>query len=170
MPVPPAPEGYARFLMKSKFGAGRDFRILDPATEADLFLVDGKMGPKPRAEIVDTQGTLLFKVTGKMLGIPKRMDIETAGGEHVAHLHAKPFQFVKDKIEVTLASGEELLLEGNIIEKDYTVRRADGTVAMQITQKWVTVRDKYTVDVLEGVEPGIAFALVWAIDRWVERD
>ena len=41
---------------------------------------------------------------------------------------------------------------------------------VRITQKWVTVRDKYTVDVADGADPGLAFAIVWAVDRWVERD
>ncbi|WP_062306535.1 LURP-one-related/scramblase family protein [Demequina subtropica] len=165
-----APEGFTRFLMKSKFGAGRDFRILEPATEADLFLVDGKMGPRPRADVLDAAGTKLFDVTGRMMGIPKRMDVTDAAGAQVAHLHAQPFKFIKDKIDVTLASGEQWLLEGNVIEKDYTLRDGQGQVMVQITQKWLTVRDKYTIDVRDGVEPGLAFAIVWAIDRWVERD
>jgi uncharacterized protein YxjI len=41
---------------------------------------------------------------------------------------------------------------------------------VQITQKWVTVRDAYTLDVADGVDPGLALAVLWAVDRWVERD
>ncbi|WP_062386647.1 LURP-one-related/scramblase family protein [Demequina iriomotensis] len=170
MSVPVAPEGYARYLMKSKFGAGRDFRILEPETEADLFLVDGKIGPRPRAEILDAGGTKLLDVTGRMMGIPKRMDVTDPSGAQVAHLHAQPFKFVRDKIDVELASGEQWLLEGNVIEKDYTLRDGAGQVMVQITQKWITIRDKYTIDVRDGVDPELAFAIVWAIDRWVERD
>ncbi|WP_062517257.1 LURP-one-related/scramblase family protein [Demequina gelatinilytica] len=164
------PEGFTRFLMKSRFGAGRDFRILEPTTEAELFLVDGKMGPRPRADVLDASGTKLFDVTGRMMGIPKRMDVTDAAGAQVAHLHAQPFKFIKDKIDVTLASGQQWLLEGNVIEKDYSLRDEAGRLVAQITQKWLTVRDKYTIDVRDGVEPGLAFAIVWAIDRWVERD
>ncbi|WP_062381699.1 LURP-one-related/scramblase family protein [Demequina pelophila] len=170
MSVPAVPEGYTRHIMKSKFGAGRDFRVFDPATEQDLFLVDGKMGPRPRADILAPDGTKLYEVTGRMLGIPKRMDVTDAAGNQVAHLRAQPFKFVRDKIDVTLASGEEWLLEGNLMEKDYTLRNGDGGVVIQITQKWLAMRDRYTVDVWQGVDPGMAFALVWAIDRWVERD
>ncbi|WP_062466335.1 LURP-one-related/scramblase family protein [Demequina maris] len=170
MALPPVPAGYTRYLMKSKFGMGRDFQILEPDTEEQLFFVDGKAGPRPRADVQGPDGALLFEVTGKMFGIPKRMDVTDPEGTQAAHLHAQPFKFVKDKIDVSLASGEEWLLEGNVIEKDYTLRKEDGTVAVQITQKWVTIRDKYTIDILDGVEPGLAFAVVWAIDRWVERD
>ena len=45
--IPAGPAGFTRFLMKSKFGAGRDFAVLDPDTEAQLFFVDGKLGPRP---------------------------------------------------------------------------------------------------------------------------
>ena len=42
--IPAGPAGFTRYLMKSKFGAGRDFAVLDPDTEAQLFFVDGKLG------------------------------------------------------------------------------------------------------------------------------
>jgi uncharacterized protein YxjI len=170
MSVPAAPAGYTRYLIKSKLSMGRDFRVLDPATEQDLFLVDGKVGARPKAQILDAAGAVLVEVTGKLLGIPKRMDVTTPDGTQVAHLHSPALKFVRDRINVTLASGEEWALVGNVIEKDYAVNDASGRHVLQITQKWLTVRDRYTIDVAEGVEPGLAFSLVWAIDRWVERD
>ena len=170
MAIPPAPQGFTRFIMKSKFGAGRDFQVLDPDTEEQRYFVDGKMGPRPQCEVLGPDGERIATVTGKLLGIPKRMDITDAAGEQVAHLHSPPFRFVKDKVNVSLASGEELTLLGNIIEKDYAVNDAQGALRIQITQKWVAVRNRYTVDVADGVPPELAFALVWAVDRWVERD
>ncbi len=168
--IPPAPPGYTRLLMKSKYGAGRDFRVLDPLTEEQLFYVDGKMGTRPKADVQAGDGTVLYQVRGRMFGIPKRMDITDANGNQYAHMHARPFTFVKDKIDVTLASGEQWLLEGDIIEKNYAVDDSTGRHVIQITQKWIQIRDQYVVDIADGVEPAAALALVWAIDRWVERD
>ncbi len=71
---------------------------------------------------------------------------------------------------MTLASGEQWLLEGDIIEKNYTVNDTTGRHVIQITQKWIQIRDQYVIDIAEDVEPAAALALVWAIDRWVERD
>ncbi len=34
MAIPPPPAGWNRNLVKSAFGAGRDFNVLDPTTEA----------------------------------------------------------------------------------------------------------------------------------------
>jgi uncharacterized protein YxjI len=169
MSVPAAPAGFTRYLMKSRFGAGRDFLVLDPQTEEQMFLVDGKVGPRPKAEVQARDGTVLYTVTGQLLGIPKKLSITDASGTDVATLKAKKFSIVKDKMTMDMAGGEPWQLEGQLMEKNYTVR-SGGRDVVRISQKWVTVRDKYTVDVADGADPGLAFAIVWAVDRWVERD
>ncbi|WP_062204238.1 LURP-one-related/scramblase family protein [Demequina salsinemoris] len=170
MDVPAAPAGYTRLLMKSKFGAGRDFKVLEPETEAELYLVDGKIGIRPKADILDASGAVVASVRGEMLAFPKRITISDAEGSPLAYLHAKPFSFIKDKIEVMLEGGKSLLMEGNLIEKDYSLKDEQGNVVVQITQKWLSVRDTYTLDVADGFDVPIALALTWSIDRWIERD
>ena len=68
-----------------------------------------------------------------------------------------------------MAGGTEWHVEGSLLEKDYSIS-ADGSPVVAISQKWVTIRDSYPLDVVDGVDPGLALAVVWAIDRWVERD
>ena len=68
-----------------------------------------------------------------------------------------------------VVDGPEWKLEGTLIEKNYTIS-SEGRQIVRITQKWVTVRDKYVIDVADGVDVGLALAVVWAVDRWVERD
>jgi uncharacterized protein YxjI len=151
---------------------GRDFSILDPQTEQEQYYVDGAaVAVKPKAEIKrgGKDGEVLYRATGRFASIPKRMTINRADGTEVAELKAKAFSFVKDKMTLTVAGEDDWTLSGSFIEKNYSVDRA-GEHIVQITQKWVTVRDTYTVDVREGVDPGLAFAIVWAVDRWVERD
>lgn len=168
--IPPAPPGFTRLLMKSKFGAGRDFSVLDPQTKEQLFFVDGKIGTRPKADVQASDGTVLYHVRGKLFGVPKRMDVTDADGNQYAHLHAQALKFVKDKIDVNLASGEQWLLEGDVIEKNYSVKDSAGRHVIEITQKWIQIRDQYVIDIADDVEPAAALALVWAIDRWVERD
>ncbi len=153
--------------MKSTFGAGRDFAVLDPDTEEQLFFVDGKVGPRPKAEVQGGDGGVPYSVRGQLLGIPKKMTITDASGSEVASLKAKAFSIVKDTMTMQMATGEPWQLTGHFIEKDYTVT-SEGRDVVRITQKWVTVRDKCTVDVADGADPGLAFAIVWAVDRWVE--
>jgi len=143
--------------------------VLDPQTEDQLFFVNGKIGIRPKADVQSADGTVLYQVRGRLLGIPTRMDVTDAGGNQYAHLHAQAFKFVKDKIDVTLATGEEWLLEGDVIEKNYTVNDSAGR--HHPDQPEVDhIRDQYVIDIADGVQPAAALALVWAIDRWVERD
>lgn len=162
------PPGWQRFLMKSKFGAGRDFAVTD-LSEAPAFLVDGKLGPRPQADVNDAEGNTRYSVRGQLLGIPKRMTVSDREGQEVASLKAKFFSPIKTKMTLAMTDGSSWQVEGSFMEKDYSIA-AEGKPIVRISQTWVTVRDKYTLDVVDGVDPALALAIVWAIDRWVERD
>ena len=125
----------------------------------------GARRAKQQVYYVDGKNT----VRGKLLGIPKHLTISDAEGNEVGSLKAKAFSMVKDKMSLTLSDGSDWSLEGSFIEKEYNID-AHGQPIGKITQKWVAVRDAYTVDVADGVDAGLALAVVWAVDRWVERD
>ncbi len=160
--------GTTRYVMKSKFGMGRDFAVTDPEDQ-QLFYVDGKVGATPKADIQDAGGQVVYKVHGSFLGVPKKMSIEDAAGNEVASMKAKMFSPIKTKVKMQLADGSEWHVEGSLIEKNYSIE-CNGATVVEISQKWVTVRDSYSLEVADGVEPAFAVAVVWAIDRWVERD
>ena len=169
MALPPPPPGWARYLVASKFGMGRKFNVLDPTTEQLIYLADGKVGVRPTCEVKDADGMVIYLVRGQMLAIPKRMAISDASGVQVAELKAKAFSPIKTRMTLTVPNGSPWQIEGSLMEKNYSISR-DGAPAAHITQKWVTIRDRYTLDVAEGVDPALALAIVWAVDRWVERD
>jgi len=169
MALPPPPDGWARFLIESKFAMGRDFRALDPTTEAQVYFVDGKVNVRPVAEIQGPDGAVIFTVKGQVLAIPKRMAISDAQGQQVAELKAKAFSLVKNRMTLAFTDGSTWELTGSFIEKNYSVA-SNGTPVIQITQKWMTIRDRYTIDVAPGIDPALALALMWAVDRWVEGD
>jgi uncharacterized protein YxjI len=166
--APPPADGWTRILFTSKFGAGRDFEVTDTSGARILF-VDGKIGATPKAEVRDAQDTVVYTVKGQFLGIPKRMVISAADGSQVAELKAKAFSIVKDKMTMTMADGSTWQVQGTLMEKNYTIS-SEGRPVATISQKWLTVRDKYTVEYLSSLDPGLVMAIVWSIDRWVERD
>jgi uncharacterized protein YxjI len=53
--------------------------------------------------------------------------------------------------------------------RKYSITSGGEPIA-QISQKWVTIRDSYALDVTDGIDPALALAVAWAVDRWVERD
>lgn len=159
--------GWTRVVVKSTFGVARDFRVTD-AAGTDVAVVDGKFGLRPRAEIRNAAGTILAHVVGTLFGIPKRLTVTAPDGAEIASLRAKFFSPIRSRITITLADGRQWDLTGNIIEKDYTITSAGQPVA-QITQKWVTVRDSYTVDVRDARDLTLALAVVWGVDAFREQ-
>lgn len=169
MPVPPPTAGWNRLLVKSKFSFARDFSAVDPSSGELRYSVKSSLGFRLRAQIRDASGVPLFAATGKVMTITRQITVADARGAHVAHLKDRPLSPLRDKVDISLADGERWLLKGDLMEKNYTVTAANGEAVIAITQKWVTVLDAYTVDVRQDVEPGLALAIVWALDRWVEQ-
>lgn len=168
MSVPTAPAGWTRFLVKAKFAVGRDFAVLDPTSEQQVYYVDGKLGFRAQCEIRDAADTPLYRIRGNLMGIPKEVTISDTAGTEVAHLRAKLFSPVRSQMTITTAAGEEWKLVGSVLEKEYTVT-AGGQPILTITQKWLTVRDQFVIDIGPGVDPGIALAIMWSVDRFVEQ-
>jgi uncharacterized protein YxjI len=168
MAPPPAPDGFTRFLVRSKLGVGRDFVVLDPQTEEQVFLVDGKWGLRPRAEVQDSAGAVVAEVRGTATGFKKELTITDASGEELASLKGKLISPVRNSMTVTLPSGEQWLLQGSIMERSYRVTSGDRTV-IDISQKWVTVRDTFTLDVADEVPTVLALAVLWGVDRFAEQ-
>jgi uncharacterized protein YxjI len=154
--------------MKSKLGAGRDFKVTK--VDGDLaYIVDGKMGGRPKADVKDDGGHTRYSVKGHLLGVPKKLEIHDARGAKVGTLKAKMISPIKDRETLHLADGTEWHLKGSLMEKDYRIKSGGRPVA-EISQKWVTIRDAYSVDVADGYDPALVLALIWSVDRWVERD
>ena len=153
-------------MVKSKFGVGRDFQVLD-ANEQQVYFVDGKYGLRPAAEIQDASGAVVYTVRGKLMGIPKEMVLLDAQEQEVARLKAKTFS-IKNKMTLSAVDGREWQLEGNFLEKEYEVT-SEGRVVLHITQKYMTIKDTYALDVAEDVDPAMALAVLWAVDAFVEQ-
>jgi uncharacterized protein YxjI len=161
-----APAGFNRFMVKSKLGVGRDFKVLD-ANEQQVYFVDGKYGLRPAAEIQDASGAVVYTVRGKLMGIPKEMLLLDAQEQEVARLKAKTFS-IKNKMTLNAFDGREWQLEGNFLEKEYEVT-SEGRVVLHITQKFMAIKDTYALDVAEDVDPAMALAVLWAVDAFVEQ-
>ncbi|MGA8046974.1 MAG: LURP-one-related family protein [Dermatophilaceae bacterium] len=158
--------GMTRFVVKSKMGIDRDFEALDVDGRRAWF-VDGKFGARPAAEVQDASGTVTHRLKGRLFGIPKQITVADAEGQEIASVRAK-ISPLKSKMIITLTAGGEWVLEGNLIEKDYTIT-SGGAVVAAISQKYLKVRDTYTIDVADGVDQGLAMATLWAVDAFREQ-
>jgi uncharacterized protein YxjI len=168
MASPPPADGWVRYLVKTKLAVGRDFTVLDPASEEQRYLVDGSIGPRPKVEVRDAADRVIARGHGKLLGIPRRFTITDPDGVEVATLTAKAFSGIRHRMTLETAAGQTWSLEGNLLEREYTAT-SDGRPVVHVTQKWAAVRDTFALDVTPDVDVGTALIVLWAIDRWVEQ-
>jgi uncharacterized protein YxjI len=160
-------DGMKRLLVKSKLGIGRDFSVFDDEEAKNkVYFIDAKIGFGTKADIKTPDNSIIYTAKGKIINIPRKMEFTTPDGKVVANLQAQ-FSPIKSKLTMTLADGTVWQLEGNIVGKSYKV--SDGQkIIINIDQKWLTIRDKYFVDIDSSVDTPLALGLVWAVDIWRE--
>lgn len=98
-----APAGMTQFVVKSRFGLDRDFEALGPDGQRAWF-VDGKVGVRPAAEVQDAAGAVVYRLKGRLMGVPEILTVSDSEGNEVATVKAK-FSPVKSRMVVTLADG-----------------------------------------------------------------
>ncbi len=156
-----------RYLVKSKLSIGRDFVVYDDEEAKNkVYEIDAKMGFGTKADIKDANGNIIYTAKGKVINIPRRMEFFSPDGSVVAKLTAK-FSPIKSRLTMVLSDGAVWELAGNIVGKSYTVKSGDTTI-VDINQKWMTIRDKYFVEIADNVDVVLALGLVWAVDIWRE--
>lgn len=155
-----------RFLVKTKFGVGLDLEILDEAEHRVAF-ADGKFDIRLSAEVLDAEGTLVYKLRGKVMQIRKQVALLDADDNEIATIKAKVSP-IKSQMDLEAIDGTRWHLEGNLIEREYTVT-SEGRAIIHINQKLKVVGDAFVMDVDESVSPTLAAAFMWAVYSFREK-
>lgn len=110
-----------------------------------------------RTEITDGKGNFVSRFNAKLISIHNRYFIEMADG--------KEFQLASELLHVykSVINIDELgwVLEGNMWRMHFTIKNKDGKLLAFISQKVISMHDKYSVDIYdEEAEPYIITVLV----------
>lgn len=156
----------ARYRMKQHLlSIGEDFTIEDEQGKP-AFRVDGKvLRIRETFEITRMDGAELVTVREKKLALRDSMKL-LRGGETIATVKKALIAPFRDRFTVQVEGGEDLEIQGKILDHDYEITRGGRTVA-RVSKAWFTVRDTYGIDIQPGEDEGIILGAAVALDEMV---
>jgi len=153
-----------RYKIRQKLiSIGDDFWIENEKGQK-VFKVDGK-ALRLRKTLVfeDAKGRKLCQIQERLLAIKDTMVIEDANGRDVATVKKALIAPLRDKWNVNVKGGDDLVVQGNILDLEYDIRQGRRKVA-EVSKKWFTITDTYGVDIAEGQNDILILAVVVAVD------
>jgi uncharacterized protein YxjI len=159
-----------KYVVREKmFAIGDDYWIEDEDGRR-AFYVDGKvLSVRDALELQDADGNEVAVIKKKLVSLRDAMFIERDGRTLVT-VKKKRLHLVRDVFRAELASGEELEVRGDIIDKEFDIEY-DGERLARVSRKWFTVRDAYAVDVeREDADAGMLIAIAVCVDRMVDKE
>jgi uncharacterized protein YxjI len=138
------------------------------------------------SEITDEQGRPVLHVDGKVLSLRNRLVLRDLDGREVAQVHRKLaalrptyqisvaglkaaevrkhlFTPFRDRFTIDVPGPDDLEMEGDLFDHEFTIRRHGQTVAT-VSKRWFSVRDTYAVDIAPDQDDLLILAAVLALD------
>lgn len=154
----------ARYKIRQKMlSIGDDFWI-ENSEGKRVFKVDGKV-LRIRKTLVfeDANGKILCQIKERLLSIKDTMVIEDANGKDIAVMKKALIAPLRDRWDVKVNGGDDLVVTGNFIDHEYAIKRKGKKVA-EVSKKWFRLTDTYGVDVDEGQNDILILAVAVVID------
>ena len=148
---------------------GDDFWI-ENSEGKRVFKVDGKV-LRIRKTLVfeDANGRTLCQLKERLLTIKDAMAIEDGDGREIAVVKKALIAPLRDRWDVNVKNGEDLVVQGNILDHEYTVKQRGKKVA-QVSKKWFRLTDTYGVEIDDGQNDILILSIAVAIDMMAHPD
>ena len=151
------------YLIRERFlRLGEDSDITDEHG-GPVLQVDGKvLSLRNRLVLRDPQGREVAQVQRKLVALVPTYQISLAGRE-AAEVRKHLFTPFGDRFTIDVPGPNDLEMEGNLFDHEFTIERGDQTVAT-VSKRWFTMRDTYAVDIAAGQDDLLILASVLALD------
>ena len=162
---PGAGAGHTHYQMRQNMvSIGDDVWIENDRGER-VYKVDGK-ALRVRQTLVfeDAHGAELAKIQERMLRVKDSMEIEGPHGERLAMVKKALITPVRERWVVNVKGGQDLEVQGNILDHEYTIGEGRDKVA-EVSKKWFRVRDTYGVEIDAGQDDAVILAVTVCIDE-----
>ena len=156
-------------IRQNLISIGDDFWIENAEGER-VYKVDGKV-LRIRKTLVfeDAKGKKLAQIQERLLAIKDTMVIEDANGKDIATVKKALLTPLRDKWNVDVKGGEDLVVQGNILDFEYTITQGREKVA-EISKKWFRLTDTYGVEIAPGQNHILILAVAVAVDMMAHND
>jgi len=160
----------SRYKIRQKLiSIGDDFWIED-ASGQKVYKVDGKaLRIRKTLEFEDAHGKKLAQIKERLLAIKDTMVIEDPNGKDIATVKKALISPLRDKWNVNVKGGDDLVVQGNILDLEYDIKQGRKKVA-EISKKWFTLTDTYGVEVADGQNDILILAIAIAVDMMAHGD
>ena len=159
-----------RYKIRQKMiSIGDDFWIENQDGQR-VFKVDGK-ALRLRKTLVfeDANGNKLAQIQERWLPIKETMSIDDAAGNQMATVKKALLAPLRDRWSVSVRGGPDLDVQGNILDHDYSIKQGWSKIA-EVSKKWISLTDTYTVEIDEGQNDILILAIAVAIDMMAHDD
>ncbi|MET9220397.1 LURP-one-related/scramblase family protein [Streptomyces sp. NPDC088197] len=159
-----------KYVVREKmFAIGDDYWIEDEHGRR-AFYVDGKvLRIRDTLELQDPDGNEVAVIRKKLVSLRDAMTIER-DGDVLVTVRKKRLHLLRDVFRAELASGEELEVRGDIIDKEFDIEY-EGERLARISRKWFTLRDAYAIDIeREDADAAMLIAVAVCVDRMVDKE
>ncbi|MBB2948780.1 uncharacterized protein YxjI [Actinoplanes lutulentus] len=157
------------FVIKERlFALGDDFDVLDE-NGTKVYRVDGKvLSVRNKVVIENADGDEVASVHRQLIALRATYEIQI-GGEKAAEVRKKLFTPFRDKFTIDVPGPDDLEMKGDLLDHEYVIEQ-DGTEVASVSKRWLTIRDTYAVKVADGIDPLLIIGSVLALDLALERD
>ena len=158
-----------RYVIKERiFRMGEDSDITDEHGRP-VYHVDGRLFTlRDRLVIQDLSGREIGSVHRKLIALRPTYEI-TIGGREVAEVRKHFFTPFVDQFTIDVPGPDDLEMTGSLLDHDFTIWRGERTVAT-VSKAWLTIRDTYGVEIVEGEDDLLILAAVLALDLAEDRE
>ena len=148
---------------------GDDFWIENTKGQK-VFKVDGKaLRIRKTLEFEDANGRKLAQIKERRLAIKDTMVIEDAHGKDIATVKKALIAPLRDKWNVNVKGGDDLVVQGNILDLEYDIKQGRKKVA-EVSKKWFTITDTYGVEIADGQNDVLILAVAIAVDMMAHNE
>lgn len=152
-----------------------------------LFTSTGALSLKQSTEITDDQGQVVYKASSKVVSLKDETFVTDASGKQIAHIASKVFSLHERHLvdmadgthfelsnelkhvvkDVTNIEGLGWQLRGNIVGLHFQLYDQNGGVIAVISQKAVSIKDKYCIDIYQQQNEATAVTILIALQHMV---